>query len=111
MQMNKNIVGIIIPFLLMLFICSYANAEQMYIWEDEDGNIQYSQTEPEGWEKQKFEQTEGSNQTVIMRGGKKATTGAQLKAEEQDKTSLQSQGSGGKTDKVTGRPTIKRKKG
>lgn len=110
MQMNKNILGIIMLFSLLLFICSYADAEQMYIWTDEDGNVHYSKTEPENWETQKYKQTEESQQTEILRGGEKSTSESQSKAEEGEKN-LQSQGSGGKTNKVTGRRTTVKKKG
>jgi hypothetical protein len=94
---------------LLCFVPS-ANAEQRYIWNDENGQTHVSETEPENWETQKYEQTEESKQAEIQRDREKAMREAQLKTAEERKRSIQSQGSKG-TDNVTGRLPTKRKKG
>lgn len=91
---------------VVLFITSYANADQRYIWTDENGQTRVSETEPENWGTQNYEETKESKQSEIQRDIKEA----QIKAAEERKRSLQSQGNGGK-DNATGKITTKRKKG
>jgi len=96
---------------IIMFIASSAYAGGMtYIWTDENGQTHVSETEPENWGTQKYDETKESKQTEIQRGREETTKEDQLKAAEERKRSLQSQGSGG-TDNVTGRLPTKRKKG
>ena len=85
MQMNKNVIGIAISFFLLFFIFSSADAEQRYIWTDENGQTHVSETEPENWETQKYEQTKESQQAEIQRGREEAIKEEQIKAAEERK--------------------------
>ena len=86
--MNKNIIGVVLPSFLLLCILSSANAGQRYIWTDEDGQTHVSETEPEGWETQNYEQTRESQQAEIQRNREEAIKEEQLKAEEERKRKL-----------------------
>ena len=94
-----------------MFSTSSAYAGGMtYIWTDENGQTHVSETEPENWGTQKYEETKESKQAEIKRDREKAIREAQLKAAEERKRTLQSKGSGG-TDNTSGRLPTKRKKG
>jgi len=95
---------------IILFIASSANAEQRYIWTDENGQTNVSEIEPENWGTQKYDETKESKQTEIKRGREEAIKETQLKAAEERKRSLQPQGSG-KADNANGKLPTKRKKG
>lgn len=96
---------------IFLFIISSAYAGGMtYIWTDENGQTHVSETEPENWGTQKYEETKESKQAEIKRDREKAISEAQLKAAEERKRSLQSKGSGG-TGNTSGRIPAKKAKG
>jgi hypothetical protein len=88
MKTIKNIVKIIITFSLLLFIFSSANAEQRYFWTDENGQTHVSETEPENWGAQEYEETKESKQAEIQRGRKEAIREDQIEAAEERKRSL-----------------------
>jgi len=98
--MNKYIVEIILAFSLLFIIFPSANAEQKYIWIDENGQTYISETEPENWETQEFKETKESKQAEMQRMREEAIREEQLKAEEERKRKLE-----------TNRLTTKRKKG
>jgi hypothetical protein len=73
---------------IILFITSSANAGQKYIWTDEDGQTHVSETEPENWGTQNYEETKESKQTEIKRVSEEAIKETQLKAAEERKSKL-----------------------
>lgn len=73
---------------IILFIASYANAEQRYVWTDENGQTHVSETEPEEWETQQYEETKESKQAEIKRISEEAIKETQLKAAEKRKSQI-----------------------
>jgi hypothetical protein len=71
---------------MIFFITSFANAEQKYIWTDKNGQTHVSETEPENWETQEYEETKESKQTEILRVREEAIKEAQVKAAEERKS-------------------------
>ena len=72
---------------IFLFSTSSAYAGGMtYIWTDENGQTHVSETEPENWGTQKYEETKESKQAEIKRDREKAIRGAQIKAAEERKS-------------------------
>jgi len=74
-----------LTIIFLLCFVPFANAEQKYIWSDENGQTHVSETEPENWETQEFKETKGSKQTEILRVRKEAIKEDQLKAAEERK--------------------------
>jgi hypothetical protein len=71
---------------MIFFITSFANAEQKYFWTDENGQTHVSETEPENWGTQSYEETKESKQTEILRVREEAIKEPQIKAAEERKS-------------------------
>jgi hypothetical protein len=96
---------------IFLFItCSAYAGGMTYIWTDENGQTHVSETEPENWAAQEYEDAKESTQADIQMSRERAVREDQLKAAEERKRTLQSQGGRG-TDNASGRLPAKRKKG
>jgi len=80
-------IRLIIIFLLCFV--PFANAEQKYIWTDENGQTRVSETEPENWGTQEFKETKESKQIEILRVREETIGEDQLKAAEERKRKLQ----------------------
>jgi hypothetical protein len=74
----------ILRLIILFLLCfvPFANAEQTYIWTDENGQTHVSETEPENWGTQEYEETKASQQTEILRVREEAVREDQLKAAE-----------------------------
>jgi hypothetical protein len=79
----------LIRLIILFLLCfvPFANAEQKYIWTDENGQTNVSETEPENWETQEYENSNESEQTEILKAREEAASEDQSKtAEKRQKT-------------------------
>jgi hypothetical protein len=80
------ILRIIILFLLCFV--PFANAEQIYIWTDENGQTRVSETEPENWGTQEYEETNDSQEVEILRGREEIIKEEQIKEVEKRQSTV-----------------------
>jgi hypothetical protein len=84
--MNKHIIEILVMFALLFFIFSSADAEQKYFWTDENGQLRVSDTEPDNWDTQNYEETMESKQGEVQRAQEEAIQQTQKKQAAESKS-------------------------
>jgi cell division protein FtsL len=61
------VIKLTILVIFLLCFVPFADAGQTYIWTDENGQTRVSDTEPENWETQQYEETKESKQGETQR--------------------------------------------
>ena len=80
----------ILRLVILFLLCCvpFANAEQKYIWTDENGQTRISETEPENWGTQEYKQTKESQQTEILRVREETIEEEQIKEAEKGQSTV-----------------------
>lgn len=77
-----------LTIIFLLCFVPFANAEQKYIWTDENGQTHISETEPENWVTQEYKETNESQQTEILRVREETIKEEQLKEAEKRQSTV-----------------------